>query len=187
MSYERYARRLPNDSCIAYIPVPGDPWTIGYGSTGPDIGPSTIWTRSQAVNRFGETFQNCIDGVLRASPHVSGNRLEALADFAYNCGIGAYQTSTLRRYVNQCRWTDASNEFGKWVFAHGVRLNGLVRRRAAERALFLTPDQPAAQQFPPSIQSPPATWDGLWAGFLRWLLAATTTSRADDSQPSAKP
>lgn len=180
--YEGYARLLPNGSCASYIPVPNDPWTIGYGSTGPDIGPSTIWTETTARNRFGQTFQQCVDGVKRYSPNVDGNHLEALASFAYNCGLGAYQTSTLRRYVNQSRWTDASNEFPKWRYSHGKVVQGLVNRRAAERALFLTPVTVSQSDTTVPLPQEPSFQD-VWAQFLAWLTAKTTKSRVADNQP----
>ena len=190
MSYEGYARLLPNDSCAAYWDSIGLVWTIGYGSTGKDIGPSTIWTRSTARNRFGQTFQQCMDGVKRYSPNVGGNRLEALSSFAYNCGLGAYQASTLRRYVNQSRWIDAANELPKWCHSHGKREQGLVNRRAAERALFLTPMAETAkpsQQVPTLPQTPEPSLSDVWASLLSWLLAKTTKNRAAYTLPDAKP
>ena len=44
--FEGLAKRLPDGTVTSY-PDPGTkghPWTIGYGSTGPDIQPGTIWT-----------------------------------------------------------------------------------------------------------------------------------------------
>lgn len=64
--------------------------------------------------------------------------LAALIDFCFNCGGGNYQASTLRQRVNDEDWDEAAAQFGRWVYARGVRLAGLVRRRAAERDLFLT-------------------------------------------------
>lgn len=197
MSYEGYARLLPNDSCAAYWDAIGLVWTIGYGSTGSDVTQSSIWTRATATNRFGQTFQQCMDGVKRASPNVDGNRLEALASFAYNCGIGAYQTSTMRRYVNQSRWTDAANELPKWCNSHGRKVQGLVNRRAAERALFLTPvtvqspqtaisSQPAPVQTEEQLPSVPTLQD-VWAHFLSWLTAKTTKSRVVDTRTTSEP
>ena len=186
MRFESYAKRLPNDYCQSYWDAIGQVWTIGYGSTGTDVKMSMVWTREQATNRFGQTFQQCMDGVKRASPNVDGNHLEALASFAYNCGIGAYQTSTLRRYVNQSRWTDASNEFPKWCNSHGRKVQGLVNRRAAERALFLTPVTQTATQPQSSLPDVPSFQD-VWAHFLAWLTAKTTKTRAAGNQQPLAP
>ena len=63
-------------------------------------------------------------------------RLAALADFAYNLGLGALKSSTLRRRILAGRWDDVPAELRKWVFAGGRRMNGLARRREAEIALL---------------------------------------------------
>jgi lysozyme len=76
---------------------------------------------------------------LRLCPGAtSPNELAALSDFAFNLGPGNLQISTLRRRVNEGDKAGAAEEFGKWIFAGGIKLRGLVRRRAAERDLFLT-------------------------------------------------
>lgn len=62
----------------------------------------------------------------------------ALTDFVYNCGGGNLQVSTLLRLVNRGEFERAADEFPKWVYAGGVRFAGLVRRRAAERYLWLS-------------------------------------------------
>jgi lysozyme len=69
---------------------------------------------------------------------LSPFELAALSDFAFNLGPGNLQISTLRRRVNEGDKEGAAEEFGKWIFAGGIKLRGLVRRRAAERDLFLT-------------------------------------------------
>lgn len=54
----------------------------------------------------------------------------------FNLGEGALAASTLRRLVNVGRVTEAGPQFDRWVFAGACKLPGLVRRRAAERALW---------------------------------------------------
>lgn len=61
---------------------------------------------------------------------------DALVSFAFNLGEGALSASTLRRLVNAGRLADAGPQFDRWVFAGARKLPGLVRRRAAERALW---------------------------------------------------
>ena len=60
----------------------------------------------------------------------------ALIDFAFNCGAGNLQASTLRRLVNREDHAAVPDELLKWIWAGGVRLRGLIRRRAAEGALY---------------------------------------------------
>lgn len=151
-SYESYATAQPDGSCKAYWDKTGKVWTIGWGSTGPDVGSFTHWSRSQADERFERIWSNTRAGVLRASPFLSApehyNRLEALTCFAYNCGTGAYQTSTLRRKVNTRDWMGAAAEFPKWKYSGVAVEAGLIRRRSAERALFLLPVATSRVQMP---------------------------------------
>lgn len=62
----------------------------------------------------------------------------ALVSFTFNLGGGALQSSTLRMKVNRGEYYAASFEFKRWIRAGGKILKGLVRRREAERQLFLT-------------------------------------------------
>ncbi len=139
--FEGYHRRLPDGGCVAY-PDPAtkaEPWTIGYGTTGPDITPDTRWTHDQALAALrSETTQKAM-GVLKLSPSLAtepDRRIAALTSFAYNCGLGNYRISTLRRRVNQGDWPEAAREIVKWNKAAGRVMAGLTRRRAAE-AVFL--------------------------------------------------
>jgi len=63
--------------------------------------------------------------------------MDALVSFAYNVGAYAFRASTLRQKLNRKEFRDAADEFLRWVYAGGRKLKGLVRRRQAERALFL--------------------------------------------------
>ena len=57
--------------------------------------------------------------------------------FVFNVGAGAFQASTLRQNLNRGEYTDAADQFQRWVYGGGRILPGLVRRRHVERALFL--------------------------------------------------
>ena len=61
---------------------------------------------------------------------------DSLTSFTFNLGEGALAASTLRRLVNAGRLEEAAPQFDRWVFAGARKLPGLVRRRAAERALW---------------------------------------------------
>ncbi len=70
---------------------------------------------------------------------INQNQFDALTSFTFNVGSGNFQSSTLRRLLNEGDYTGASNEFWKWRRSNGKIAGGLVRRRADEKALFLTP------------------------------------------------
>lgn len=139
--FEGYAKKLPDGSCQAY-PDPGtrgDPWTIGYGSTGPDVKPDTVWPQEKAEERLAEHLLYFASGVLRLSPGLAkepDRRLAAVISFAYNVGLGNYRVSTFKRRVDAKDWDGAREEIVKWNKAAGRVLPGLTRRRQAEAALL---------------------------------------------------
>lgn len=77
------------------------------------------------------SIKRCITGTL------TQNSFDALASFCYNVGTKAFEGSTLVKKINQGDMVGAAAEFGKWVYAKGQQVPGLVRRREAERLLFM--------------------------------------------------
>ena len=67
---------------------------------------------------------------------LSDGQFSSLVSFAFNLGAGALQRSTLRRKINRGEHESVPAEFRRWVWAGGRKLPGLIRRRAAEAALF---------------------------------------------------
>ena len=92
-SDEGYAKALPNGDCEAY-PDPlsgGDPWTIGYGSTGPDVVPGTVWSQAQAQARrdaYIETCEKQLDSHISWWRDLNDERQDVLVNMAYNMGWG---------------------------------------------------------------------------------------------------
>jgi len=119
----------------AYLCPAGVP-TIGYGHTYGVKLDRTI-TQDQANILLEQDYQDALNAVeeLIKVP-LSENQIGALASFVFNLGRGKLLGSTLRKKLNQGDYNGAAEEFDKWVFAGGVKLNGLVARRAAERQLF---------------------------------------------------
>ena len=136
--FEGFGRVRP-DGLVASYPDPGtggEPWTIGWGSTGPGIGPDTVWTRAQADARFESDLAVYAAEVARAigdSP-TTQNQFDALVSFHYN--TGAIERATLTRRHREGDIEAAAEQFGRWIRAGGQILNGLVRRRKAEAALY---------------------------------------------------
>ena len=114
----------------------GEPWTIGRGATGPDIGPDTVWTQAQAdadlQNRL-DAIGNAIDGF---DIHLNDNQKGALCSLAYNIGIGNLSNSTLLKCLKRGDYIGASAQFLVWNKAAGRVMNGLVNRRKDEKAIF---------------------------------------------------
>lgn len=123
----------------AYL-CPAGKWTIGYGHV---IRQSEPQLRTKTLTR-GEAEQ-----LLRADCHtaeiylsavlpdwVRPHHFDALISFCFNCGIKAFDGSTLRVKLKAGDRLAAQAEFGKWVFAKGRRLRGLAVRRACEALMF---------------------------------------------------
>jgi len=138
--YEGCAQKRPDGSFAAY-PDPGThgpPWTIGWGTTGPDVSQGTVWTQQQCDDRLQSDvakFAGHVAALLGDAP-TTQPQFDAMVDFAYNLGIGNLASSTLLRKHKAGDYAGAAAEFGKWTKAAGRVLPGLVRRRAAEAALY---------------------------------------------------
>jgi GH24 family phage-related lysozyme (muramidase) len=154
--WESCARRR-DDGCFEAYPDPGSadgtPWTIGWGSTGPDIGCGTVWTQEQCDVRFERDVGCYVDEVARAigSAPTTQNQFDALVSFHYNTGRIAKATLTRKHCAGD--HAGAQAEFGKWVFNDGRRLRGLVRRRAEEAELYGTPDEGAGRRVSTSLDT----------------------------------
>src|SRR5688572_23573878 len=136
--FEGCARRRADGLVEAY-PDPGTggaPWTIGWGATGPGIGPGTTWTPAQCDARLAEDLARHAAEVAQAIGEVptSQAQFDALVSFHYNTGAIGRATLTRRHVAGD--HAGAAREFGRWVRAGGRVLPGLVRRRAAEAALY---------------------------------------------------
>ena len=112
-------------------------WTIGYGHTGPDVVAGLTITLEQAqalLARDVSSAATCVNNVVA----VELNQLEfdALVDFVFNLGTGAFQGSTLLRDLNAGDFAGAAAQFDAWDHAGGAVVAGLLRRRQAETALF---------------------------------------------------
>lgn len=110
--------------------------TCGWGSTGFDVFPGKPWTQEYADRRMEQDALKFAKGSLLLCPKLDGDALAAVADFAYNLGLGRLKGSTLRRKINAGDMAGAKTELARWVRGGGRVLPGLVLRRAAEAALI---------------------------------------------------
>jgi lysozyme len=117
-------------------------WTIGWGSTGPQVHAGLVWTQIQSDTELQHDVHCAQTLLLSYSPSIAlmPGPLAALTDFVYNLGIGSYRTSTLCRDVNAGNWAGAKAQILLWDHGRvgGILqpLPGLTLRRQAEEALL---------------------------------------------------
>lgn len=70
---------------------------------------------------------------------ISQHQFDALVSFVYNIGTRAFRGSTMLRLLRENKPEQAAGEFSKWIYAGGKVQNGLLKRRAEERAMFTFP------------------------------------------------
>ena len=127
-------------------PQPDTPphWSIGYGC-------NTLADGTQVTEQTPALPDiDAAEALLRVQLAPLADRVDALVcgwlpvcaraalySFAWNEGVTALAGSTLLRLINAGNMLGAADEFPKWVYAAGRRLDGLVARRALERGVFL--------------------------------------------------
>ena len=118
--------------------------TLGYGHVLRD--PGLLYariSREQAEELLVEDLAPIEIYLSAVFPALNQNQFDALASFCFNVGLGAFEKSTLFSRLKAGDLVGAASQFPRWVHANGQILPGLVKRRAAERELFLTPVVPA--------------------------------------------
>ena len=118
-------------------------WTIGYGWTQPVDGKpirAGMTIKQETAERLLKTglvsYESDVSRLVKVG--LTQGQFDALVSFTYNLGSRSLSTSTLLRKLNAGDYAGAADEFLSWNKAGGKVLNGLTRRREAERALFLS-------------------------------------------------
>lgn len=120
---------------IGYLDPVGIP-TVCYGHTATaKLGQVKTDAECQAL--LQQDLGAALDAVDKHLPNIPAATRAALGSFVYNVGTGNFQSSTLLRKAKAGDLAGACNELPRWVYAKGQKLNGLVRRREAERQLCL--------------------------------------------------
>lgn len=134
---------LRKDGMVEAYPDPasgGEPWTIGWGSTGRweggKIGPGTLWTPEQCNARLESDLKRYAAEVSQAigDAPASQAQFDALVSFHYNTGAIARATLARRHIAGD--YAGAAKEFARWNKAAGRTSKGLTRRRQAEATLY---------------------------------------------------
>jgi lysozyme len=114
-------------------------WTIGYGSTR-GVCPGMTIDQAQADQRLLEDLHEAMTRVKeQIKVSLNDNQFSALVSFTFNEGAGHLQESLLEKLLNQGNFQGAADQFPRWDRVRGQEVAGLLRRRMAERTLFLTP------------------------------------------------
>jgi len=112
-------------------------WTIGYGHTGQDVVSGLTITLDQAQDFLSDDIEgaaDCVNDVVTVQ--LSQAEFDALVDFVFNLGKGAFEGSTLLKQLNAGNYQAAAAQFDNWDHAGGAVVAGLLRRRQAETARF---------------------------------------------------
>ncbi len=99
-----------------------------------------VWSKEEIEKLFADDVASFERGVLRLVPGVAGRQgaFDALVSISFNFGLGNLQRSTIRMKANRGDWEGAAEAFMAWTKGGGKVLPGLVKRREAEIALFLS-------------------------------------------------
>lgn len=121
----------------AYIPVPGDVPTIGFGSTtyedGSRVKLGDKITRKEATELLGSKvsmFERQVKSCVKVP--LAQNEYDAFVSLTYNIGGQAFCSSTLVKKLNTYDYEGACKEILKWDKFRGKSLPGLTKRRTHE-------------------------------------------------------
>lgn len=124
---------------------PGGVATIGVGATRYADGRPVLMTDKPISHEQAERLlylqieREFLPGIIRLCPSIiqeTPERIAAITDFAFNCGLGNLRASTLRRKINERAWDDVPAQLMRWNKAGGRVLRGLTIRRQAEADLI---------------------------------------------------
>jgi lysozyme len=120
-----------------YIDPVGVP-TVCYGHTGPEVKLGQRFTDEQCLKTLADDLKKHDELLLKKVKVPMNDYIHAaLLDFTFNVGIGNLSYSSLLTYLNMRDYRAACEELSKWVYAKKKKLNGLVARRADEKAMCL--------------------------------------------------
>ena len=118
-------------------------WTIGYGATGSDIHEGMTWNQSQADERFADDIcvkaETPLNRLIHSDITLTSNQFSALCSFIFNVGQGNFAKSSALSTLNSGDLEGVPPHLSLWDEVNGEPNKGLIRRRAAEVALWETP------------------------------------------------
>jgi lysozyme len=111
-------------------------WTIGYGHTaGVKPGDSISAERAELLLEADLIeAERAVSGLVKVP--LNDNQFSALVSFVFNVGAGAFANSTLLKKLNEGGYGLVPACLKSWIFDNGKVQTGLIKRRAAEAALW---------------------------------------------------
>lgn len=144
ISGEAFIKSFESFSPVPYLDQTKKIWTIGWGHTDG----VNQWTpqinRDQGEVLFSEDVEGCEECINEElKTELTQSEFDALVSFIFNEGSERFLTSTLLAKLRQGDKQGAAKEFARWIYYHDdlkrpLVSDGLVNRRAKEKALFLT-------------------------------------------------
>lgn len=110
--------------------------TIGYGSTGPHVAMGMTITEPEAETLLREDLERFEKGVAAVAGEMTPGQFGSMVSLAFNIGLGAFGGSSVLRKHRAGDFAGAADAFRLWNKGGGRVLPGLVKRRAAEAALY---------------------------------------------------
>ena len=126
----------------------GAPWACGYGACGPEIGPGVQWTQDRADRRLvGDVAQRELVASHAITVPVTQGQFDAFVSILFNVGAGTSERdgiirlksgapSTLLRLLNAGDAEGCADQFLRWISPGSNVVNGLMKRRTVEQAVF---------------------------------------------------
>lgn len=115
----------------------GGVWTIGVGHTGPDVKPGMTITQFEADELLRLDIEDHDISRLLGNAPTTQNQFDAMSSLAFNIGLSRFAGSTVLKRHKLGNKTGAANAFLLWHYDNGKPVRGLMRRREAERKVYL--------------------------------------------------
>lgn len=113
-------------------------WTIGYGET-LGIKEGMVWTQKQAEDQLARRALSFMLRAVKDCPQLflePPERVAAYVSLAYNIGLGAIRSSSVKRYTMRQEYIRAGESFILWNKAGGRVIRGLTNRRIIEKDYY---------------------------------------------------
>jgi lysozyme len=134
-----YIERKEGLRLHAYQDIAGV-WTIGYGHTGPEVGPGVVWTKEQCDDALSDDWPMSLSQQLARCAEMSlRRRANSMPWFslAYNIGVAGFERSEVAKLHRQHAYDRAADAFEHWDHVNGRVNEALHQRRVEEGQMYM--------------------------------------------------